>query len=85
MTKNELDYTEDVEDLSLSTEERYRQAVQEAKELGEQLQEEKKAQEDYEMGRTMGLRLMAVIEGLMDAGLSRKEAFSMIKFSRELV
>lgn len=79
----EFNFLDECEELS--TQEKYDKAVQEAKELSEQLKAEKQAQEAYEMGLNAGKHLMAVIEGLMDAGLSRKEAFSMIKFSRELV
>lgn len=83
--RDDLDMCDELVTKELSTEEKYERAVQEAHQLGEQLQAEKKAQAAYEMGLNAGKAIMATIEGLMDAGLSRKEAFSVLKFSTEMV
>ena len=77
---NNLDTCEE-----LTIEEKYTQAVQEAKVLKEQIEAANKAQAAYEIGLTVGKSIMAIVEGLMDAGLSRKEAFGILKFSTEMV
>lgn len=77
---NNLDACEE-----LTIEEKYTQAVQEAKVLKEQIEAANKAQAAYEIGLTVGKSIMAIVEGLIDAGLSRKEAFGILKFSTEMV
>ena len=77
---NNLDMCEE-----LTIEEKYTQAVQEAKVLKEQIEAANKAQAAYEIGLTVGKSIMAIVEVLMDAGLSRKEAFGILKFSTEMV
>ena len=77
---NNLDTCEE-----LTIEEKYAKAVQEAKVLKGQLEAADKAQAAYEIGLTVGKSTMAILEGLMDAGLSRKEAFGILKFRMEMI
>ena len=79
-TTNNLDMCEE-----LTIEEKYTQAVQEATVLKEQIEAANKAQAAYEIGLTVGKSIMAIVEGLMDAGLSRKEGVGILKFSTEMV